>query len=306
MTRRILTFLLLLSLLAACNLPVQQVPLAVKPGAAQTYAVETLSVQRTDAARIQKLTAEALARRPTLYPTSTTVNVYGTPSPSATLGVPTLTPVQPTFFPTSDRPLIVATVDTNCRLGPHKAYDRLGFLLAGQASYVYGSNADQTWWYIENPELSGQFCWVWADSTVVTGDVTNVPVLTPIPIVMADFDLSYANTHSCGFDKYITFRVKSLGALTFYKATVTVVTFKDNNVVAGPKVNQNAYMDEKNDCPPGVFNLDAGKTGFIPIKKTDTVPKNMKLRAYVELCTEPDDEMVCIEKDVTFVITSDN
>jgi hypothetical protein len=76
---------------------------------------------------------------------------------------------------------ISVSLDTNCREGPAKDYQKLGYLLPGQTAAVIGRNSNSTWWYIENPKKPGQFCWVWGEYATLQGDISTLPVTTPPP-----------------------------------------------------------------------------------------------------------------------------
>jgi uncharacterized protein YraI len=76
---------------------------------------------------------------------------------------------------------ISVSLDTNCREGPSKDYKKLGYLLPGQTADVIGRNSTSTWWYIENPNKPGQYCWVWGEYATLHGDISALPVTTPSP-----------------------------------------------------------------------------------------------------------------------------
>lgn len=78
-------------------------------------------------------------------------------------------------------PTISATVNTNCRYGPAPVFKVEGYLLVGDESKVHGQDPWGYWWYIENPDKPGGFCWVWRETTVVEGDTSNIPVVQPPP-----------------------------------------------------------------------------------------------------------------------------
>lgn len=84
-------------------------------------------------------------------------------------------------------PVITASIDTNCRFGPDPSWEVTGYLLVGDESTVHAKSPNGYWWYIENPDVQGDFCWVWTETTVVEGDIDSIPVrqppatLTPTP-----------------------------------------------------------------------------------------------------------------------------
>jgi uncharacterized protein YgiM (DUF1202 family) len=125
---------------------------------------------------------------PTLMLADTT-----TPSPTAA-GLPTLvsvdTPASTTTsvpaltftpLPTSGPPMIAASIATNCRAGTSKIFDVLGWLEPGDAVEVRGRSPDGLWWYIQNPDRPDRTCWIWAETTTVSGDLSQIAVVKPPP-----------------------------------------------------------------------------------------------------------------------------
>jgi len=114
-------------------------------------------------------------------PTSTPwVTLTPIPDLSAT---PTFT-ATPTLTPTLGAPIVTATQDANCRLGPDTAYGVRSGLPAGQTAPIVGRNTDSSWWVIN---IGGSECWIWGQLVAVTGDTSRVPVVTPPPLPTATF-----------------------------------------------------------------------------------------------------------------------
>jgi hypothetical protein len=86
-----------------------------------------------------------------------------------------------TVTPTLGAPIVHVSVDTNCRFGPGDVYDYQGALLVGEESEVAGKLADESFWYIENPDAPPPYCWIWGAYAQVEGDTSGVPILTPPP-----------------------------------------------------------------------------------------------------------------------------
>jgi hypothetical protein len=88
-----------------------------------------------------------------------------TPLPSNTPLPPTVTPSStPTPAPTLDLfPEVTISIDTNCRLGPAKAYYSVYVFNAGQTTQVNGRTEAGDWISVQNPEKL-DYCWVIASS----------------------------------------------------------------------------------------------------------------------------------------------
>lgn len=144
--------LLLIFAILACAIPTAQSP-------------DALNLALT-------ITAQALLLNPSASPLA---------QETATLGftaTPEFTPTI-TLTPTPAVPTATVSVDTNCRTGPGQQYDRIGALLVGQSAEVVGKNLATNYWIIKTPGGSGN-CWLWGQTTTVTGNTANLPEF-PIP-----------------------------------------------------------------------------------------------------------------------------
>jgi len=180
---RLYYFVLVFFLVNSCALPGQP---ATGGDVAGTNVAETLSAGQTQQALIPPLLTTAPSPTPTFTPTL----IRPTPREMTA----TLTPTQPfILFPsptqTSETPApsgpdvaaIRVSVNTNCRLGPGKAYEIAGTLLVGETAEVLGRDANGEYWYIPNPDPGEPFCWVWGEYATLSGPYLVVPVFTPIP-----------------------------------------------------------------------------------------------------------------------------
>lgn len=129
-----------------------------------------------------------------------------TPVPTAT-AQPTQAP-SPTPVPTDTpaavvlaaaNPQIVADQNTNCRYGPGTGYTIKTVFMKGSQSTVHGRNDGKSWWYIANPNASGDYCWVWEGSTTVVGDTSTVAVVAAPSISKSTVDYyNYSWSNWCG------------------------------------------------------------------------------------------------------------
>jgi uncharacterized protein YraI len=125
---------------------------------------------------------------PTLTPVGT--NLPGTPTlipPTATA-----TPIGSTvpFAAPNDGPL-------NCRSGPGTNFGVVVVLAGTQSAEIVGKNPENTWWYVKNPYLVGNFCWVIGTFVNVTGDLSAIQVVgvpvTPTASTVIAVDMSIDN-----------------------------------------------------------------------------------------------------------------
>ncbi len=78
-------------------------------------------------------------------------------------------------------PMISVSVNTNCRMGPGRAYDYRGALLVGETEEVVALSTLPNYWYITNPDIPGDFCYLWGEYATVEGDTQLLPEFTPLP-----------------------------------------------------------------------------------------------------------------------------
>ncbi|MEW5872724.1 MAG: hypothetical protein AB1894_25925 [Chloroflexota bacterium] len=298
--------LLLSSLLSACNLPTQ----FQQPGGQDAIMTSVAATLQADAPRLtlqaqeQLLTAQALTLQ--APPSSTDIpQLTYTPLPTFT-PLPTYTPV-PTFTspPTATwtpegPPRIVATVDTNCRLGPQAEYTRLGFLLTGQESTVHGRNDSGTWWYIANPNRPGEYCWVWTETTVVTGDTSTLPIITPPPPPAPAFQANFSLMHLCGGVATLVFQVKNTGGKVFRSSSITIKDLSTNTFISGPETSNDPFYSSATACSGAKGRLDPGESAFVSKGLGFTLAANTPTRAIIILCTENDQGGECVEVKVNF------
>jgi hypothetical protein len=133
---------------------------------------------------------------PTLDPIQNTsiaetaqAGVFGTLTQIA-LSIPTATPTlqftetpsqtaSPLASPTSMKPMISVLVATLCRLGPGTVYDRVGELNINTMAEVYAMDPSRSYYFIQNPNQPGTYCWVWGFYATPVNSYVGVPIYTP-------------------------------------------------------------------------------------------------------------------------------
>jgi hypothetical protein len=304
-TRRFVSWITLfgLALFSACNLPIGESN-QIDQNTLYTAAAETIqasSIQFTLDAQGVLLTEQAgTPQFPAQPATATLPQQQNLPNPTQTLAPPFLT-LEPTLtFPQPGLPSITANVDTNCRSGPSPLYPRLGYLLKGQTSTVHGRNSATSWWYIANPAKPGQFCWVWGETTVVTGNTAQLVVITPPPPPeVVDYQVAFNNMHDCGVPT-LTFWVKNVGTKTLRWSSITIKDLSTNTFISGPETTNYPFLAGPNGCGNGADKLEPNQVAYLLKGLGFTLPKGTNTRAIIVLCTEPDGGGDCLEIKVTF------
>src|SRR6202142_1521660 len=233
----LLVFVLLL-VVAACALP--GLPL-VDTNAQSTSVAQTLAaiIQATQAAAFTPLT-----------PTSEVATSTETFTPVYPSQTGTGTPTAPSILtPTPFLPQISVSIPTNCRTGPGSAYPQVGALLVGKTVQVYARDPSGMFWYIQNPDRPGEFCWVWGQYATITGLTYILPMYTPPPTPTAtptpppSFDASYSGLVVCtGWWPEI--RLKKTGEVTFRSVGISL---KDTDTSTSVYSTSDGF-DDNPDC----------------------------------------------------------
>ena len=259
--------------------------------AVSTFVAQTVQAGSQESTS-QALAASQTAQAGTALPTPS-------PEPSATLQ-PAPSPVLPTFtFTPPGAPLIVANVDTNCRAGPSPDYARLGYLLAGQKSSVLGRNNSSTWWYIANPTKPAEACWVWGDTTVVSGDSGSLAIITPPPLPSLAYLFSFTNRHDCGGDFWFSFWAQNTGNLPIRSASLTIID-RDSGITYGPLYFNLPFLGNPNACSMGNLALESGAEGFLVSDLASEIPSGARVRVVILLCSQDNLEGACQETRIDF------
>lgn len=139
---------------------------------------------------------------PTFTPTPAGNTTTTTPTATSTLlPAATFTPIGSTvpFAAPNDGAL-------NCRSGPGTNFDVMVILAATQSAEIAGKNPEGTWWYVKNPYIAGNFCWVITTFVNTVGDLSKLQVVgvpaTPAnpasAVIAVDLSISPDTIHIAG------------------------------------------------------------------------------------------------------------
>ena len=194
------------------------------------------------------------AELPTPLPTMTPPPAQA-PTEAAT---PTIT-----LTATPSVPMVSVSIDTNCRTGPGKVYDRIGALMTNETAEVVGKNTPSNYWIIKNPDRNGN-CWLWGQYATVAGNTANLqeyavpPTPTPAPPAAPS---NFAAAQVC----------VDAGAPNFM-ITVDLI-WTDNSD------NEEGFVLYYNGSPDA--SIPANQTQFnFTIPVVDSVPVNIGIAAY--------------------------
>lgn len=287
----LLSVAVLLILSLACGLPTTLPGIPVTAPSLDPNAIGTVIILTMESA----LTQTARAFVPVQIVDTATPPFTPEPTLSATA---TLSPT-PLFTPTPLVPMVSVSVDTNCRVGPGQAYQRVGALLIGEAAEVYGRNPTGRYWYIANPNDDGNFCWLWGEYASVSGNISALPIYTPppTPTPPPSFEAAYDGLETCA-GWWVDLQLTNTSSFTFKSIAISVRdTSTDRDI--------SLYADRFtaiDDCVSSRTEdtLDPGESLTVSTPAFAYDPRGHKLRATITLCSAPGQNGTCVTKVIKF------
>jgi hypothetical protein len=233
---------------------------------------------------------------PTALISDTPVATFTPEFPSAT-PTATLSPT-PLFTATSAVPLVSVSVATNCRVGPGRAYDRVGALLVGQTAEIIGRNQVSNYWYIREPTRNVN-CWLWGEYATVTGNFAALPIFTPppTPTPVPAFEAEYDGLETCtGW--WVDVNLLNSGGLTFESVSLTVRDL-DTDVVTSMIADSFTNL---NGCAGSGSRdrLNPGEDRTVSSSVFTYDPRGHDLRATITLCSRDGLSGTCITHVINF------
>ena len=211
----------------ACSLPVtapSEEVVATATIAPVDTATRTFTPGPTNTPTYTPTLVQITQRVPSETPTLTDTPLGATNTAGPT---PTLTPF-----------LVELTVSrpTNCRTGPGKEYDVVGSLVPGVTVPVIGRDGTSQYWYIPNPYVFTDYCWVTGEYATLTGPQFLVPLVekggTPTPTStltpFIDFTVKLGGKQTCDGSHWLNFNIANTGK-TFLQSVSIVMTDKTKN-----------------------------------------------------------------------------
>jgi hypothetical protein len=288
----LLSVVVLLISSLACGIP--NITVSVPPTADQNF-WNTAVAETVQAAVVQ---TQILPSSMPIIEAADTQIFTVTPEPPTFSPTVTVTP-SPVFTSTPLVPQVSVSVATNCREGPGKVYDRVGALLVGQVTEIYGRNVNGDYWYVRNPNVNGGFCWLWGEYATVSGNFAALPIFTPppTPTPMPAFEPSYVGKDSCN-GWWVDFEVENTGGIQFKSYSLTL-----RDTVTGAVLS--AYEDgftDRTGCLESTTrtNLNPGGSRIISSPSFNYDPAGDKLRATITVCSNTGQNGTCVTEVIEF------
>jgi hypothetical protein len=244
---------------------------------------------------VSALTKTAVAAAPINLANSQTAAITLTPTftPSATLS-PT-----PLYTATPLVPMISVSVNTNCRVGPGQVYDRVGALMVGETTEVFGRDPTARYWYVRNPGKNGEYCWLWTEYATVVGNVAALPFYTPppTPTPPPSFEAAYGGLQECA-GWWVDIDLENTSTVSFQSVSIMVTDLSAD-------VDISLYADRFtaiDDCVDSVTvdTLDPGQSLTVSVPAFAYDPDGHKLRATITLCSAPGQKGACVTNVIKF------
>ena len=215
---------------------------AVDTAVAGTATAQALDAQRTKGAEAALEPTETIAPTNTSAPDTSTPQPSFTPTPEETEET-TADGDQPVF--TLSGPSVQVSIDTNCRSGPGKSYTWLGALMVGEEAVITGKDPSGIYWYITNPDLEGEYCWIWGAYATTSGNTAPLPIFTPgpTPTPEPNFSTDFHEVESCGGAYQVEFTIVNNGSVTLESISITVKDTVTGNSTGKSTMNN---LNEKN------------------------------------------------------------
>ncbi|MBI3168796.1 MAG: SH3 domain-containing protein, partial [Chloroflexi bacterium] len=261
----------------------KNVPFIMLVISALACAIPGISLENTDAVStnaaetiIAGLTLNAPATplpstTPSLTMTFTPTLIYltarfpsQTPSLTKPPGTETVT-LEPTATFTPPPIKMSVSRPTHCRAGPGKSYEIVGSLLVGMEVEVIGRDPTSQYWYIPNPYVFTDYCWVWGEYAVFEGgNQLLLPVVTPPP----------TPTHTATTVPTIDFKLQGQGMFVCDKTHWVNLTITNESGYPLSSIRIVMQDTVKNNTRSVTYNNFPITTGCNGLTWVETVPGN--------------------------------
>jgi hypothetical protein len=248
---------------------------------------------------------------PTLTMTFTPTLIYLTPrfpseTPTETLlpGTETSTPeVTATFTPLPVEMRV--TRPTHCRSGPGTSFEIVGSLLVGMTVPVVGRDPTSQYWYIPNPYVFTEYCWVWGEYAEFEGNQLLVPVVLPpatptstgTPVPTLEFKMSDRGKQTCNGAHWMNIDIMNLSEYPFKYIKIEMQD-TTNNVYRSVTHND---FPHSNGCDKLIvvdMILGLGSSEIVSGPRFDYNLRGNRLMTSITVCTEEDAKGICTTREI--------
>lgn len=205
---------MLIFTLSACAAPLEPT--------VDANALGTIVAQNVQLTQLAATLTEVIAQQSATPAATATPNVTATftPTPTETATPTKLSGVWLTLDQT-----------TNCRLGPGTYYPVAATIEAGNQLQAIARSEDGEWFYLRYFDTSNHYCWIWRQTSYLTGDPNWVPMYTTQPTATttitptsaAGFTVSYNSLQTCSSKYALSLNLKNTGWQTWQSIKIVIV-----------------------------------------------------------------------------------
>ncbi len=237
-----------------------------------------------------------------------TTSISSTDTPEEIPPSPTVESLTPTSTCTStpEGVFISVSVDTRCRTGPGQDYEQVGALLVGETAEVIGRYPPANYYIIANPDGSG-VCWLWGEYATLTGDVNQLPIITPAPLpteTRQGFTLyvRFFQMDNCNGIWVLAFEIASpdVGPQGMHSAAATVTEPIHSQIIGEMSSNSPFCLNPCGPCAPssggGAWTLIV-----VPIGPNPQI-SGVEYLLNLIVCTQDDLQGQCATQELRFRI----
>lgn len=215
-------------------------------------------------------------------------------------------------------PVIHATINSNCRARPDAKSRIEGYLLVDQTAEVVGQDSSGLWWEIRNPDRLSGNCWVWNNSTYVTGDLSLIsaqtsatpvasgtPQATAASVALTSGGLQTVNSVHltyCGGQRAAIFGVRNRQAWAFESARITVEDLSNDTTLYGTIISDEPFLSDSRSCSPALDRLASGGKAFTGGTLSAILVPGHRVRGTFDFCSQEGLAGTCIEDVVEFIV----
>ena len=307
-SKRLVPFVISLAVILACAVP--NIPLpkadAINTNIANTVnAGLTQNVTDTYTPSVTPSVTMSYTYTPTLIRLTPRVSSQ-TPTFTSLPGTEDAVSVATEVF-TLEPVTISVTRPTHCRTGPGKSYEIVGSFLVGMKAEVIGRDPNFEYWYIPNPYVFTDYCWVWGEYAEFEGNKLTVPLIVPPPtptstattVPTADFKLIGGGHHAC--DKTHWVNVTIVNESEFIFSSINIV-MEDVTKNTSRSVTYNNFPTQTGcDGLTWVEVIPAGGSVAVMGPKFDYNFRGNNMHVTVTVCSEKDLKGSCNTHEINMV-----
>jgi len=189
------------------------------------------------------------------------------------------------------------SVDTNCRTGPGSLFEKVGVVHKDQSTIVVGREPKGEFWYVQNPDRPGEFCWLWGEYGEFSGNTLAI-ISMPVPTsAVSSYSVTFDSLQKCSA-WWVNFKLVNKTDAVFQSMTMVMT---DTKKPATVNLNSNDFSKSVG-CEPPVNQGSLGANGTIVVSSLplNYSPKGNAMTAKFTLCLDKNMGGTCLSQEIQF------